>query len=438
MKNFFILDTNVCLSDPNCFFCFQHNNIVLPYKVLEELDKFKSQSGILGFNARCTIKFLDSLIIKNKKKLNDGISLGKNLGKLYTIESKNDLLPQDFSKSLADNQIISVALFLKNKFKNKKIFVVSKDINVRIKCNSLNILTKDYETKKIINNRNDLFSGFCKLEVNDEIIDQFFMDKEIFINKENSNFYSNQIILLVSNINNKKTAFAKFINFETPLKKIVDYSNKEIWSIKPKNKEQNIAFNLLLDNNIDLVTLIGKSGSGKTLCSLAASLYLVLKEKKYKKIIVSRPIQPLGKDIGYLPGSAEEKILPWLKPIQDNLKYLFYDDNFKLEEVYKKGIIEIEALTYIRGRSISDAFIIIDEAQQLTPHELKTIITRVGNNTKLVLTGDIEQIDNPYINEFTNGLTYVIENFKEHNISGHITLLKGERSKLATLASEIL
>ena len=245
--------------------------------------------------------------------------------------------------------------------------------------------------------------------------------------------------MLISNANDKKTALARFKNYNSPLMS-VGHFKEGAWGVKPRNKEQLFAMDLLMDSEIDLLTLVGKAGSGKTLCAIAAGLAQTLdtNEPLYKKVIVSRPVQPLGKDIGFLPGPMEEKMTPWLAPIEDNLQYLMGNDKETLQMYMNKGVIEIEALTYIRGRSISNAFIIIDEAQNLTNHELKTIVTRVGEGTKIVFTGDIEQIDNVYIDETTNGLTNAVEKFKQYDVSGHMTLRKGERSKVATLAAKVL
>jgi len=247
--------------------------------------------------------------------------------------------------------------------------------------------------------------------------------------------YPNQFIMLISNSNDKKTALAKFENYSKPLQKIVK-SNKKIWSTEPRNKEQQFAFELLLDPAIPVVSLVGKAGSGKTLLALASGLEQTFgKGALYKKIVVTKPVEPVGKDIGFLPGSMEEKMLPWLAPIQDNLQFLMGDDKATLELYMEKGQIEVEAMTFIRGRSISNAFIVIDEVQNMTQHEIKTVLTRVGEGTKIVLTGDIEQIDNVYIDATNNGLSYVVERLKDEQITGHVTLLKGERSKVATIAA---
>jgi PhoH-like ATPase len=245
--------------------------------------------------------------------------------------------------------------------------------------------------------------------------------------------------MLISSANPKKTALSRFIDYKNPLRKVSCKAEASSFGIKPRNKEQSFAFDLLFDDDVPLVTLIGRAGSGKTLMAIAAGLEQTLGfgDHKYKKLVVSRPVQPLGKDIGFLPGTMEEKMMPWLMPISDNLEFILGNKQM-FKSYLEKGTIEVEALTYIRGRSISNAFIIIDEAQNLTAHEVKTIITRVGENTKVILTGDIEQIDNIYTNETSNGLTYAIERFKTSHLSGHITFKKGERSKIATLASQLL
>ena len=243
--------------------------------------------------------------------------------------------------------------------------------------------------------------------------------------------------MLVSSSNEKKSALSRFVNYESKLEKVIE-TKDAVWGLKPRNKEQTFALDLLNDPSVPIVTLVGKAGCGKTLLAIAAGLDQVLEKNMFKKLIVSRPVQPLGKDIGYLPGTMEEKMRPWLMPIQDNIDFLLNGESKSMEMFFEDGTIQIEALTYIRGRSISNAFVIIDEAQNLTMHELKTIITRVGENTKIVLTGDVEQIDSVYLDATSNGLSYAVEKFKQHGLAGHVTLLKGERSKVATLASKIL
>jgi PhoH-like ATPase len=318
---------------------------------------------------------------------------------------------------------------------------------MRVKCDALGILTEDYVLGKIVKNASDVFTGMTKHLVDDAIIDRFYEGEEVFLDAQDIYLMPNQFVMLVSNSTDKKTALARFYDYSKSLKRMNGDWKDGIWGVTPRNKEQQFAFEMLMDPEVEVVSLVGKAGSGKTLCALAAGIEQILKPSKspdtsgkhtYSRLIVTRPIQPLGKDIGYLPGTMEEKMAPWLMPIQDNLQYLLGDDKATLEMYMSDGIIEVEALTYIRGRSISNAFIIVDEAQNLTKHELKTIITRVGEGTKIVFTGDIEQIDNIYVDETSNGLTYAVEKLKKYDITGHVTLTKGERSKVATLASKIL
>jgi len=435
-KKTYILDTNVYLTDANSIFAFGKSDILVPLKVLEEIDKHKKRQDSVGLNARNIIRILDSL--REKGNLKKGVRIGKGKGIIYIKNCDTSLLPEELSSAGPDNMIIGTVLAEKQNFPNKKIIVVSRDINMRIKCDSLEILVQDYTVGQVVQNSSLLHTGFTKHLVDDEIVDQFYEGEDIFLEKEEIKLYPNQMIMLVSNSNEKKTALARFTSYRSSLGKIID--KNDIWGVKPRNKEQKFALDLLLDKNVPVVTLVGKAGSGKTLCAIAAGLHQTVedgRESTYRRLIVTRPIQPLGRDIGYLPGSMEEKMIPWLSPIKDNLEYLFGDK--KMLDLYiNDGTIEIEALTYIRGRSISNAYIVIDECQQLTQHEIKTILTRVGENTKIVMTGDIEQIDNVYVDETSNGLTYVVEKLKEHDLAGHITLTKGERSKVATLAAKIL
>ncbi len=434
-KKTYILDTSVYLTDAGALTSFQNNDIVVPFKVLEEVDNHKKRQDGVGANARNFIRKLDSL--RDKGSLHTGVRLAKGKGILYVSSPENSQLDM----TIADNEIIATALEQKNKNPKRKVIVVSRDINMRVKCDALGLTTEDYVVGQVVKDTQNLYSGFKTHLVDDQIIDQFYAGENIFLEKEDIKVHPNHFVMLVSSANEKKTALARFYDYSKPLKRINGEFKKGVWGVKPRNKEQNFCLDLLLDPDIKVVTLVGKAGSGKTLLAIAAGLAQVVEDGKltdYKRLIVSRPIQPLGKDIGYLPGTMEEKMTPWLAPIQDNLRYLMGNDKETLAMYLAQGTIEIEALTYIRGRSIANAFIIIDEAQNLTAHELKTIITRVGENTKVVLTGDIDQIDNVYVDETSNGLAYAVEKFKSHDISGHVTLVKGERSKVATLAAKIL
>jgi PhoH-like ATPase len=313
---------------------------------------------------------------------------------------------------------------------------------MRVIADSVGLLSEDYISESAVTSSEELYEGFTVYSVDDQIIDRFYGDEPIMIARDevDEDWMPNQYLLLVSNANDKKSALARFKDHFQPLQKVV-HDKLPDWRITARNKEQAFAIDLLMDPSVKVVSLVGRAGSGKTLCAIAAGLQQTIGLRganAYDRVIVSRPVQPLGKDIGYLPGTMEEKMLPWLMPIQDNLQFLLGGDKNALQMYMDKGKIEIEALTYIRGRSISNTFMIIDEAQNLTAHEIKTIITRVGEGTKIILTGDIEQIDNVYVNETTNGLAHAVEKFKLYPIAGHIMFKKGERSEVASLAAKVL
>ena len=410
-KKTFVLDTNVYLTDSVCIEAFDNNDIVIPLKVLDEIDKHKKRQDIVGVHARSTIRKLDSY--REKGNLSKGVRIGKGKGIIRVRSYDPFVLPDDLD-------------------------IEDSDINMRVKCDSLGIQTEDFLIEKVVTDPNALYTGVSSILVDEQVIDQFYSDEEIILEKEQGNFYPNQYIMLISNSNDKKSALARFVNYLTPLKRPRPPKNP-VWGMKPRNKEQGFALDLLLNPDVPVVTLVGKAGSGKTLLALAAALEQTFgTESRYNRVVVTKPVQPVGKDIGFLPGTMEEKMLPWLAPIQDNLQFLMGNDRMTLDMYMQEGRIEIEAMTFIRGRSISNSFIIIDEVQNMTQHEIKTVLTRVGEGTKIVLTGDIEQIDNVYIDATNNGLSYVVEKLKEHDISGHINLIKGERSKVATITSKVL
>ena len=437
-KKTYVIDTSVFLSDANALYRFKNNDIVIPIKVLEEIDKHKKRQDSVGFNARLIIKHLDEL--RGKGSLHKGLRLGKGLGILRVAKASSDL-PKDLDFNVPDHQILSVAVHESKENERRKVIVVSRDINMRVIADSLGLISEDYETNSIVEDKDKVYEGFAEVLVDDEFIERFYDHEEMVLEESmvKEKLYPNQFLLLISSSNPKKSAICRFFDHKRPLKPINVKEYSKSWGVVPRNKEQTFAYDLLFDDDVPLVSLIGRAGSGKTLMAIAAGLEQTVgfAERKYKKIVVSRPVQPMGKDIGFLPGTMEEKMLPWLMPIHDNLEFILGDKNL-IKSYFEKGQIEVEAITYIRGRSISNAFIIIDEAQNLTAHEVKTIITRVGENTKIILTGDIEQIDNIYTNETSNGLTYAIEKFKHAELAGHITFRKGERSKIATLASKVL
>ena len=441
-KKNLVIDTSVFLSDASCIFKFGNADIFIAFKVLEEIDKHKKRQDSVGYNARKIIKILDEF--REKGCLSSGVRIGKGKG-IFKVEEGRAELPEGLSMSVPDHQIIATALYIKEQHPKRKTIMLSRDINFRVVSDSVGIPAEDYVTSQVVEDTDKIFTGLSEIVVDDELIDQYYAGEEIIFDREYQienkvHFYPNQFVMMISSSNDKKTALGRYFDEYSPLERVNDHKKEISWGVKPRNKEQSFAFDLLFDDTVPLVSLIGRAGSGKTLMAIAAGMEqtLGMSERKYKKIVVSRPVQPMGKDIGFLPGDMKEKMMPWLMPLQDNMQSILGEDKVMLEQFVEKGKIEIEALTYIRGRSINNAFMIIDEAQNLTAHEVKTIITRVGENTKVVLTGDIEQIDNLYTNETSNGLTYAVERFKEYNLAGHVTFTKGERSRIATLASKIL
>ena len=451
MKKIYVLDTSVCLSDSNCIFDYDNNDVIIPLKVLEEIDGHKKRQDAVGAQARSVIRLFDEL--REKGSLQKGVRLGKGKGILKVAPHGVSGLPDDLNCEHNDHIIISTALAEKNSQEKRKVILVSRDINMRVIADSIGVLAEDYDKNQAIRKESELYSGFVEHLVDEQMVDQFYSGESVFIDKEEKvGLLPNQFIMLVSNTNEKKTALCRFLGYMWPLQKVQEYK-QGLWGVRARNKEQSFALDLLMDPDVQIVSLIGKAGSGKTLLAIAAGLEQVVSnqtvmsaafegkislEGEYKRLIVSRPVQPMGKDIGFLPGTMEDKMKPWLAPIEDNLKFLTGDDNSTLEMYMEKGIIEMEALTYIRGRSIANSFIIIDEAQNLSRHEVKTILTRAGEGTKIVLTGDVEQIDNIYINETSTGLVHAVERLKRFDIAGHVTLKKGERSKLATVAAKNL
>jgi PhoH-like ATPase len=440
-KKNYVLDTSVYLTDASALFKFNNNDIFIPLKVLEEIDKHKKRQDSVGVNARQIIRTLDEF--RAKGNLQKGVRIGKGKGVLKVVSYevlKDVIFPSDLDLSIPDHMIIATAMAVRQE-STRRTCVVSRDINMRVICDSIGMPSEDYTTERVVHSSEELYSGLAVHLVDDQVIERFYNDEEIIIGEDEvkEKWYPNQYILMVSNANEKKTCLGRFYGHFQPLKKIAN-SKIPDWKISSRNKEQAFGIDLLMDPDVKVVSLVGRAGSGKTLCAIAAGLQqtIGLRENAYDRMIVSRPVQPLGKDIGFLPGTMEEKMLPWLMPIQDNLQFLVGGNKNTLQMYMDKGKIEIEALTYIRGRSIANAFIIIDEAQNLTAHEIKTIMTRVGEGTKIVLTGDVEQIDNVYVNETSNGLAHAIEKFKDYPIAGHVTFTKGERSEVATLASKVL
>ncbi|MFA7346405.1 MAG: PhoH family protein [Desulfurivibrionaceae bacterium] len=439
MKKYFVVDTNVLLHNADSITSFADNTVVLPMSVIEELDKFKNHTDELGRNARHVIRQLDAL--RQKGKLGEGVPMDHG-GTLRIYMEKGQCVDTGLDMHVADNRILAVAFTLLQK--GEKVIFVSKDINARLKADALGIEVMDFEKQKV--NIDELYRGQRELLVPGSVINEFYQKKQVAT--EGLNLMPNEFVLLRDENDEKHTALTRALNGEMLGALHDEYET--VWNIRSRSKEQRMAFELLMDPAIQLVTLVGQAGTGKTLLALAAALECVLSLKRYDRILVSRPIIPLGKDLGYMPGDKDEKLAHWMQPIFDNLTYLMTDGNKrrehdadesvkqKVDKLLQSHMVELEALTYIRGRSIPRQFVIVDEAQNLTPHEVKTIISRAGEGTKMVLTGDPYQIDNPYLDTSSNGLTYAVERLKEQKIHGHITLLKSERSELAAVAADFL
>ncbi|MBI5417871.1 PhoH family protein [Candidatus Poribacteria bacterium] len=431
MTKTFVIDTNVLIHNPDAINAFGDNEVVLPITVIEELDKLKSFADERGRNARIVARSLDNL--RAGGKLSEGVPL-ENGGKLRIDLNYETALPPEMDKDKFDNRILMAALRLQRNGAN--VFFVTKDINARIKADALGIEARDFEKQKV--KIEELYSGWTEISVGSEELNNFYATKELTL--KDQAHYANQFVLLKDINQPQRTSLGKYIK---RLNKIVPlcHQKERIWGIKPLNVQQQFAMDLLLTEEIKLITLVGTAGTGKTLLAIAAGLQKTIYENAYNRILISRPIIPLGKDIGFLPGDKEAKLSHWMQPIFDNLEFLMSCNKEKsenYESLVESKRIELEAVTYIRGRTLPNQFFIIDEAQNLTPHEVKTIVSRAGEDTKVILTGDPYQIDNPYLDSNSNGLTYVVERFKDEEIFGHVTLEKSERSYLSSLAVKLL
>ncbi|AIQ13926.1 PhoH family protein [Paenibacillus durus] len=443
MKKIFVLDTNVLLHDPNSIFSFKENEVIIPAVVLEEIDNKKRNADEIGRNARTVSRLLDGL--RERGHLHSGVEL-EHGGKLKVeLNHRSFIKVQEmFGEVSTDNRILAVALnYLQEeseKVDPRPVVLVSKDVLVRIKADVLGITPEDYLSDRT-GDLNELYAGYQTLPVHPALIDEYYSNRSLSVKQLQLSYplYPHEFIILKDEIGSGKSALLKVSSDGSRLEPLY-LGNDPVWGISARNAQQRMALELLLNEEIPLVTITGKAGTGKTLLALAAGLFKVEDEHKYKKLLIARPVVPMGKDIGYLPGEKDEKLRPWMQPIYDNLEFLF--DTKKAGDIDKilmgLGSIQVEALTYIRGRSIPGQFIIIDEAQNLSRHEVKTIVSRAGEGSKVILMGDPEQIDHPYLDAASNGLSYIVEKFKQQGISGHITLEKGERSRLAQLAADLL
>lgn len=442
MKKVFILDTNILLNSPDSIFKFDDNDVVIPISVIEEIDTFKKDLSENGRNAREVSRILDKL--RQRGTLSSGVKLfpeRPDSGSIFIYLGHNmEILPELLADS-TDNHILAIALTLQKQFgEGRNVIIITKDSNLRIKADAFAISAEDFEADKV--DTSDLYKGFSTHKVSADVINKFYTKRSIKLNEKMS---PNQFVILEEENDSAQFVHGIYDSVEDHVR-MLDPHSEGVWGIYPRNLEQTFALEALLDDNIKLVTLSGGAGTGKTLMAIAAGLAKTTDEDEYHKLLVARPIFPLGKDLGFLPGDLDEKLNPWMQPIYDNLELLLsgglHSKQKRLSKSYQElinqGMLQVEPLTYIRGRSLPNIFFIVDEAQNLTPHEIKTILTRAGEGTKIVLTGDPYQIDNPYIDSQNNGLTYVIEKFKNERIAAHITLMRGERSELATVAANLL
>jgi PhoH-like ATPase len=438
MRKNFILDTNVLLHDPRSIYTFKEHNVVIPIYVIEEIDQFKRDLSELGRNARLVARYLDSF--REEGSLKDGVTLPHG-GSLRVSFTDRSLPPSMADGNLMDNRILAVALDIMEREPKVPAVFITKDTSLRIRADALGLIAEDYDAERV--EIAELYTGFTERLVPREVVDQMYKAGEVELYGQDS-LAPHQFVLLKDETNPSHTAMGRYNAAKGRVVPLLRTMKEGVWGLRPRNMEQSFALDLLLNDEIKLVTIVGKAGTGKTLLAIAAGLHKVTEENIFQKVLVSRPVFPLGRDIGYLPGTLEEKMNPWMQPIFDNVEFLMNLSRADKKagrgyhELMDLGLIEIEALTYIRGRSIPNQYIIIDEAQNLTPHEVKTIITRVGDNTKIILTGDPFQIDNPYVDATSNGLVHTVNRFKNEKIAGHITMAKGERSVLAELAANLL
>ena len=462
MKKNFVFDTNVLLHDPEAILKFEDNHVIIPIYVIEEIDTFKRDMSELGRNAREISRMLDAY--RAKGNLGQGVALqtGGTLRVGFATEagSKHNFLSAD----IKDNLILGVALSLQKAEPDVPCIMLSKDVNLRLRADALGLEARNYEERGV--SLSEVYAGACEITITadrinalhhreeglsvsldeDETMTELFEAGQI-TRRPLDRLYVNQYALLRAK-DGQQTSFARVQETDetgrTAQLRPVSQRRDAVWGVKPRNKEQLFVLDALLDDSIQFVTLVGKAGTGKTLLATACGLRKVTDEQKYSKLLVARPVIPMGRDLGYLPGTMQEKLSPWMQPIFDNIEYLMGLSKLDkrlgrgADELIDMGVLEIEALTYIRGRSLPNQYIIVDEAQNLTPHEVKTILTRAGEGTKVVLTGDPYQIDNPYVDLKSNGLTYALERFKGERLAATITLAKGERSALAELAANLL
>jgi PhoH-like ATPase len=436
MKKNYVLDTNVLLHDPRAIFRFEDNDVIVPIYCIEEVDQFKREGSERGRNARQIARVLDELR-EQGGSLASGVALQSGGTLRVAVPLKRPELPSAIDKAAMDQAILQTAFDVREQDGGRPTIFVTMDSNLRIRADALGMVAQNYENQRV--EVEQLDTGVKEIEVDAKEIDAFF--QEGHFGQGISGLAPNVCILLRDRTNPSHTALGRY---DATKKEIMALRTPRegVMGVRPRNKEQSYAIDLLLDESVRLVTLVGKAGTGKTLLALAAGLKRTMEDGVYTRMLVSRPVMPLGRDIGFLPGDVDEKLNPWMQPIFDNLEFLFSSGTRKGPRAYAElldsGQIQVEPLTYIRGRSLPQQFMVVDEAQNLTPHEVKTIITRSGDGTKIVLTGDPGQIDNPYVDSASNGLTICADRFRGEKLAGHIVLAKGERSELAELAANML
>jgi PhoH-like ATPase len=435
MRKNYILDANILIHDPNSIFQFADNTVIIPVGVISEIDQFKKERTDRGYSARAVVRLLDSLRA-GQHSLASGVPLS-NGGMLKVFCDPRRVFTAN--NGSADVEILRVAQVVQEADPDVPVIVVTKDINLRIRADAVGVRAEDYETDRVA--LSDLYSGQVEVAASAEQIAQFHQAGQLPV-PEGLQVFANQYVLMRNAAGNPSSALGKVDADCSRIVPIME-SREGLGGIKPRNKEQYFAFDALLDDRVQLVTLMGKAGTGKTLLAIAAGMHLTLRRKQYRHLLVCRPIFPVGRDLGFLPGDVGQKLDPWMKPVVDAVEYLLdagglIKGHADCQSLMHQGMIEIQPLTYIRGRSISKRFVVIDEAQNLTPLEVKTVITRIGQGAKVVLTGDPYQIDNPYVDADSNGFTYLVNRFKSQPIAAHIELRKGERSELAELAANLL
>jgi len=436
MPKTFLLDTNVLIHDPESVFQFEGSKVVIPLTVVEELDGFKRINDNRGRSARAVTRYLDELRVQGK--LSEGVPL-EHGGQLKVEVQARGELPRPLRSNSKDNEILEVALGLANM--GETVVFITKDINLRIKAEALGLIAEDYEKEKV--HPEELYVGWRELTLPSAQIDKFFKSKKL--EPPVNHWKPNEMAILRSTDgSSSQSALARY-DMKSQMLIPLAHANAKPWGLKPLNTEQKFALELLMNPDVELVSLVGVPGSGKTILALAAGLEQIFEEKRYRRMLVARPVIPVGRDIGYLPGSKEEKLSSWMGAIYDNLEFLLdhedspgTNNDQTVDELFESGQIVVEAVAFLRGRSLPNQFIVIDDAQNLTPHEMKTVISRVGQGSKIILTGDPYQIDNPYLDASSTGLSNIVHKFKGQPVYGHMTFSKIERSSLAALASELL